>query len=114
MMTTNRKLTDSSPVLRIMELLAERGKTEKDLTDFLGISPSGMTRWKYDGSNAYLKYIDEICEFLDTTPNYLFWGEADEEKRLTSEEIEMIRMYRNFDNGRKKCIMDTMKYLSKK
>lgn len=31
-----------------------------------------MLRWKYDGSYVYIKYIDEICEFLDTNPNYLF------------------------------------------
>ena len=113
-MAPDRKLTESTLVLRIIGLLRDQGKAEKDLTDFLRVSPSVMTRWKYDGSNAYLKYIDEICEFLDTTPNYLFWGPADEEERLTDEEKELIRMYRKFDNGKKKCIKDTMKYFSKK
>ncbi len=57
-----------------------------------------------------MKYIDEICEFLDTTPNYLFWGSADEEKRLTSVERDMIEAYRILDDGRKKCIWDTLMY----
>ena len=81
MATTDRKMTDNPVVLRIVRLIKEQGKTEKELTDFLGVSHSTMSKWKYDGSNVYLKYIDHICEFLDTTPNYLFWGSADEEKK---------------------------------
>ena len=110
MATTNRKMTDSPIVNRIVGLIEEQGKKEKDLTDFIGISPGTMSKWKYDGSNVYLKYIEEICEFLETTPNYLFLGSDDEE--YTQTEKEMIRMYRSLDNGRKKCIRDTLKYFA--
>ena len=72
MATTNRKMTDSPIVNRIVGLIEEQRKKEKDLTDFIGISPGTMSKWKYDGSNVYLKYIEEICEFLETTPNYFF------------------------------------------
>ena len=110
MATTNSKMTDSPIVNRIVGLIEEQGKKEKDLTDFIGISPGTMSKWKYDGSNVYLKYIEEICEFLETTPNYLFLGSDDEE--YTQTEKEMIRMYRSLDNGRKKCIRDTLKYFA--
>ena len=112
--TENRQMTDDPIVKRIIILLRERRKNERELTDFLGLSAGSISKWKYYGSSVYLKYIDEICEFLDTTPNYLFWGEVDEEKRLTREEEELVRMYRRFDVDRKKCIRDTMKYFSKK
>lgn len=59
-----------------------------------------------------MKHMEEICEFLDTTPNYLFYGLADEDESLTPAEKDMILEYRNFDNGRKKCIRETLKYLS--
>ena len=110
MATTNRKMTDNPVVIRIVKLIKEKGKRERDLTDYLGLSPGAMSKWKYDGSYVYTKYIYEICEFLDTTPNYLFFGEEDEEERLTPEEKELIITYRNLDEGRKRCIRETVKY----
>ncbi len=46
----------------------------------------------------------EICEFLDTTPNYLFFESEDDEERLSPAERELIRTYRSFDEGRKRYI----------
>ena len=107
--TTNRKI-DNIVVQRIVDIIHQRGKQEKDLTDYLGLSPGSMSRWKYDGSYVYTKYIYEICEYLDTTPNYLFFGPEDEEERLTPDEKEMIQMYRSLDAGRKRCIWETIGY----
>jgi DNA-binding Xre family transcriptional regulator len=111
MATTTKKMTDNPVVQRILGLIREKGKKEKDLTAFLKISSGGISKWKYDGSFVYLKYIDEICEFLDTTPNYLFWG-FDEEERLTPVEEKIVHTYRSLDDGRKKCIRDMMDYLA--
>ncbi|MCR5788500.1 MAG: helix-turn-helix domain-containing protein [Lachnospiraceae bacterium] len=113
MATTTKELTDNPIVLRILELIRKRGKKEIDLTEHLGISSGAVSKWKYDGSVVYLKYVDEICEFLDTTPNYLFWG-MDEENQILPGERSLLRMYRKFDDGRKKCIRDMMKYMSDK
>lgn len=52
----------------------------------------------------------DVCEFMDTTPNYLFFGPKDEDERLSPAEKEMIKAYRNLDDGRKKCIQDTLGY----
>ena len=112
MATTTKKMTENPVVQRIVEMIKEQGKKEKDLTDYLGISPGTMSKWKYGGSFVYIKHIDRICEFLDTTPNYLFFGPEDEEERLTPAEKDMIRMYRGLDQERKKCIRDTLKYFS--
>ena len=111
MATTTKKLTDNPIVLRILELIRKKGKKEKDLTDYLRISSGSISKWKYDGSIVYLKYVDEICEFLDTTPNYLFFGEDDEDRLLPGEK-NMIQMYRILDDGRKKCVRDMIKYLA--
>ena len=114
MATTDRKMTGNPVVQRIIGLIEEQGKKNRDLTDFLGLSPSTITKWKYDGSNVYLKYIEPICEFLDTTPNYLFIGQKEESDfgSLTPVEIEVIRRFRKLDNGRKKCIRETLRYFT--
>ena len=82
------------------------------MTDYLGLPPGAMAKWKYDGSNVYLKYIVPICEFLETTPNYLFWGKAELEEidGLEPIENEVITMFRRVDDERRKCIRDTLKY----
>jgi len=73
-------------------------------------SAQGLTRSQNRSPlNVYLKYIEGICEYLETTPNYLFYGK-DEEGRLSPAEKDMIRIYRKLDSGRKKCVRDTLKY----
>ena len=113
MATTTKKMTDNPVVQRIVALIKSQGKKEKDLTDFLGISPGTMSKWKYDGSFVYIKHIDKICEFLDTTPNYLFLGPEDEDNRLTPAEKRFIRMYRKLDSKEKKCIQNTLELFLK-
>lgn len=113
MAKTTKELTGNTTVLRILELIKRKGKKEKDLTDYLGISSGSISKWKYDGSIVYLKYIEEICVFLDTTPNYLFLG-SDEEDRLSLVEKDMLQSYRKLDEGRKKCVRDTIKFFSER
>ena len=114
MARTTRKITDNPVVCRIVDLIRKQGKKEKDLTDYIGIAPGAMSKWKYDGSYVYIKYIYEICEFLGTTPNYLFFGPEDGDERLSLKEKELIRKYRGLDAGRKKCIEETLNYFAKK
>jgi DNA-binding Xre family transcriptional regulator len=112
MRTTDKEMTGDPVVLRILELIKNRGKIDKDLLNYLGIPSGSMAKWKYYGGTSYLRYIDQICEYLDTTPNYLFWGKEETEGQLSVAEKEIIRIYRTFDDGRKKCIRDTLKYFS--
>ena len=112
MATTDKEMTDNQVVKRIIELVKCRGKKEIDLAEYLHIPTGSMAKWKYYGGTSYLRYIDQICEFLDTTPNYLFWGVEETEAQLSCSEKEMIRLYRNLEDGKKKCIRDTMKYFS--
>lgn len=71
-------------VQRIVGLVKEKGKRERDLVDYLGLSLGSVSKWKHDGSYVYIKHIKEICEFLDATPNHLFFGSEDVEERLSS------------------------------
>ncbi len=105
-------MVDNPVIERMLGLIREQGKTENELADYIGLSDSAMSRWKYDGSCYYAKYIYEICKFLETTPNYLFFGPYDDEERLSLKEKEMLRMYRSLDDGRKDCFDETLGYLA--
>lgn len=65
-----------------------------------------------DGSNVYIKSIEEICEFLDITSNYLFFRSEGKEELLLPAGKEIIRVYRSLDDGRKKCTQEILKYFN--
>ena len=112
MASKRRKGIDDMVVQRMVRLLRKQGKEEKELMNYIGLQSGSMKNWKYAGSYGYMKYMKEICEFLDTTPNYLFYGPDDPERRMTPTEREMIQMYRDIDEDRKKHITDLMKDLT--
>ena len=114
MAAKRRKSIDDMVVQRMVRLLRKQEKEEKGLMGYIGLQPGSMKNWKYAGSYGYMKYMKEICEFLDTTPNYLFYGPDDPERRVTPMEREMIRMYREIDEGGKKRITDLMKDWNKR
>ena len=74
MREAKRTLTNDSIVLRIMNLLKSRKKTDKELSDYLELTHCITTAWKYGGSKSYRPHINEIAEFLDVSPNYLLRG----------------------------------------
>lgn len=55
----------------IVEELKKQGKSQKELTDFLGVSKNVFTDWKGGRNKSYTKYIYQIAVFLGTTPEYL-------------------------------------------
>lgn len=107
----NKKAIEDPVVRRIAVLLKEEGRTEKSLTDYLGLPPGTMSKWKYNDSKVYLYYIEEICAYLETTPNYLFLGEeeSDDIKGLTQTENKIIRLYRSIDKRKQSCIKETLR-----
>ncbi|MCR5232372.1 MAG: hypothetical protein K6E53_00460 [Lachnospiraceae bacterium] len=109
---SNKELTKDPVMLRIIGLLEEQGKTDKEFTDFLGLVPGTFSHWKYDGNRtAYLQYINPICEMLETSPNYLFRGveNMDDVAGLTPMENELIRLFRVVDAKKKRNIVDTLR-----
>lgn len=60
-----------STVDKIIALLGQRNKTQKELTDYLGIERSVFTTWKTGKSKSYTKYLPRIADFLNTTVEYL-------------------------------------------
>lgn len=55
----------------IIIYLKKQGKTQKDLTDYLGLSKNAFTNWKGGFSNSYLKYLPQIADFLGVSVDTL-------------------------------------------
>lgn len=60
-----------STIDKIIALLDSTERTQKQLTDFLGIEKSVFTTWKSGKSQSYNKYLSKIAEFFNVSTDYL-------------------------------------------
>lgn len=56
---------------RIKSVLAEKGKTNKDLADALNIAPETVSSWCTNSAQPSIKRLFEIGEYLNTEPRDL-------------------------------------------
>lgn len=63
---------------RIFTLLKQKHLSQKDLSEYAGISPAAISSWKSKGTNPSSDKIIKICEFLNVDPYYLLTGEKEE------------------------------------
>lgn len=71
-MTEIKKMKNNDPlIIKIAELLEQQNKSQKELTDYLGITPNAFTDWKSGRLKSYRKYIFEIASFFGVSVAYL-------------------------------------------
>ena len=61
---------------RTFTLMKEQGKKNKDLADYLGITPQRVTDWKSGRIYSYSKYMEKIADFLGVSVDYLLTGRS--------------------------------------
>lgn len=66
---------------RIIMLLKEQHKTQKQLMDYLGLGKTAFTGWKNGDNSSYKKHIDKIAEFFNVSTDYLL-GKTDRRESL--------------------------------
>ena len=115
MVEAKNKVTDDKVVVRIMDLLAKRNLTEKELIDRLGMARGTFTAWKYGRVKSYQAHITEIAEILDVSPNYLLRGADDEidVETLSESEKQLIKSYRSVGNDGRRHIDEMVEYIVK-
>ncbi len=55
----------------IIDLLFQNEKTQKDLTDYLGLDENIFTLWLSGKSDSYITYVPKIAEYLKVSDEYL-------------------------------------------
>ena len=65
MKTSDKDLNKNSTIQRILDLLEKKNIKQKELANYLGISTSIFTNWKYRNGNSYMNYLDKIATFLN-------------------------------------------------
>lgn len=90
-------------VKKIIALLKEQNKTQKNLTDYLGITQNAFTDWKSGRIKSYTKHLEKIAEFFDVSVDYLIGNESNAVQAtngygvsfLSAKEEQIITSYRN-------------------
>ena len=59
---------------RTFALMKAQGKKNKDLADYIGVTPQRVTDWKSGRILSYSKYTDRIADFLGVSTDYLLTG----------------------------------------
>lgn len=67
-----------STIDKIIQLLDQRERSQKDLTDYLKLEKSVFSAWKSGKSKSYMKYLSQIASYLNTTVDYLIDDLSDE------------------------------------
>lgn len=75
----------------IIALLKEQKKSQKDLTDFLGISNNVFTDWKSGRNKSYQKHLPQIAEFFGVSVDSLL-GKAEDTTANTSQKKRGVRI----------------------
>ena len=96
MRQTKKKVVKNPIVERIIDVLNLRSISQNELVEHLGLGNGAFTRWKYDGGKSYMKYIDEIADFLNVSKDYLLYGTNDgnTELQLLPSEIDTFKKLR--------------------
>lgn len=103
---------------KIQLLLKEQHKTQKNLTDFLGLKKTTFTSWKSGKNTSYTKHVGKIAEFFDVSADYLL-GKTDTRKSLsnsgeTKENINIIKIVGRDGSYEERTLTDDQLELFKK
>ena len=107
MNTVKNTVSDDPVLIRILDLLKEQNKTQKNLIDFLGIHPNTFHQWKYSNSKGYLTKINEIADFLNVTPGHLLKGNSTSAdiEGFTPRELKIIETIRKMNDEQQKAVL---------
>ncbi|MBO5019037.1 MAG: helix-turn-helix transcriptional regulator [Clostridia bacterium] len=80
---------------KILNLLREQKKTQKQLMDHLGLGKTAFTGWKNGDNQSYNKHIGKIAEFFGVSTDYLLGIEKEKSPTANSDETLMFALYGN-------------------
>lgn len=81
---------------KILEELRKQKKTQKDLTDYLGLQKNAFSNWKHGNNTSYLKHLPKIADYLGVSIDYLLGKEKSPlstENGLSDSQNEIIALF---------------------
>ena len=92
---------------RISQSRKEKGITQEEMAERLGVTPQAVSKWENDISYPDILLLPKIAEILDVSVDVLLSGEAKKETRILPKEQRkniddmMFKIYVNSAEGDK-------------
>jgi transcriptional regulator with XRE-family HTH domain len=113
MRNAKRELNTDDVVERIESKMKEKSISQRKMIHDLGLSPTSFTRWKYEGGKSYLKYMEQIADYLDVSTDYLLHGEEKISiSDLSPQEITLVKNFRSISEDHRTDILEIAKALT--
>ncbi len=104
MRKTVREVTKDPVMLRIMDVLYEKGSTAQELIAYLGIGKNSFDNWKFGTSKSYLSHIAGISDYLGVSLDFLIRGKEMNADEFTVEEQNLLYGYRSLNKRRRDMV----------
>ena len=83
---------------KILNLLNEQNKTQKQLMEYLGLGKTAFTGWKSGKNTSYKKHIDKIADFFGVSIDYLL-GRTNNHNDSDDNFADLFKNNGTSDNG---------------
>lgn len=94
---------------RIIHLCEKCNKTQKDLTDYLGLEKSTFSSWKNGKSASYKKHINKIADFFNVSTDYLLTDKdsmISKNPTIPTEYQSLINSYQELSKDNQQLLQD--------
>jgi transcriptional regulator with XRE-family HTH domain len=107
---------------RVLELVHEKGMTQKEFSEMTGIPQSTMSSWKGKKQNPAIDKLKVICDVLRVDPYFILSGSEVNEKLnsdyltvyKSDDEYQMLIEYRKLDENKRNRLIGYLFALTEK
>ena len=79
---------------RIQELRKQKGWTQTELAQKIGVSYTQMSRYEVKGVQPPANTLKKLADVLDTTVDYLVSGDKDEKVKASLKDAELLQQFK--------------------
>ena len=96
---------------KLKEFRTKSGKTQKDLAEYLSISPQSVSKWEKGEALPSMEYLPKIAKFFGCTPNDFFGIEENQVKEENPAKRALKAMQENMNYIAKKKLELEKEYI---
>jgi transcriptional regulator with XRE-family HTH domain len=79
---------------RIQELRKQKGWSQTELAQKIGVSYTQMSRYEVKGVQPPANTLKKLADVLDTTVDYLVSGDKDEKVKASLKDAELLQQFK--------------------
>ena len=91
-------------------ILAELKKgrhSQKELAEFLGVTPQVFSDWKAGRNMSYMKHVEKISEFLEVSVDYLLGKNGAKKEPVQTDKLDFpVELFKQLSETQQRGIMD--------